>query len=134
MVPDNQNNKIQKVENKEGQILQLEHFSGPLPHPAILEKYNQIVPGAADRIIKKFEAQTEHRHRIENRVIWVDSVKSILGLIFAFLIAMTAIVGGLYSVLHGYSFLGGSLSFAGLAILVAGFITNRFVGNKKPEA
>jgi len=30
-------------------------FSGPLPPPEILEKYNQVVPGLAERIITMAE-------------------------------------------------------------------------------
>jgi uncharacterized membrane protein len=31
------------------------YFAGPLPPPQILEKYNSIVPGSAERIIKMAE-------------------------------------------------------------------------------
>lgn len=33
-------------------LLHSYEFSGPLPHPAILEKYETIHPGLADRIVK----------------------------------------------------------------------------------
>ena len=107
-----------------------EHFSGPLPHPKILNDYNNIVPGSANRIINKFEEQTYHRHKLENRVIWVDSVKSILGLISAFTITMTTIIGGIYSALNGQNFLGGTLSFTGPVALVFVFIKNNLDKNK----
>ncbi|MEK7117594.1 MAG: DUF2335 domain-containing protein [Patescibacteria group bacterium] len=122
MPPKNQDNKPVQINN---QLQITEHFSGPLPHPKILEHYDRIVPGAADRIIKKFESQTEHRQFLENKVINGDNFRATLGLIFGFIIAMSAIFGGIYTALQGYQWLGGSLSFAGLALLVGAFVKNR---------
>ncbi|MDP2665452.1 MAG: DUF2335 domain-containing protein, partial [bacterium] len=98
------------------------HFSGPLPPPEILARYNEIVPGAANRIIEKFERQTEHRIEMEGIVIKSGTQKESLGLIFGFIIAMTTIVGGIVAAVLGKPFLGGGLSFTGLAILVGAFL------------
>ncbi len=126
MLPAKPENK--PVDKKEGHVISAEiteHFSGPLPHPRILEDYDRIVPGAAYRIIRKFESQTEHRQKLENRFVWTESIKSIGGLVGGFVIAMTAIIGGIYTSLHGQIFLGGTLSFAGLALLVGAFLANK---------
>jgi hypothetical protein len=40
--------------------------SSPLPDPAELAAYNQIIPAGADRILKMAEAQLAHR--IKNRI------------------------------------------------------------------
>jgi len=48
---------------------QMQQWSGPLPHPEALERYNQIVPGSAERIIAMAEDQHDHRIEIEKRVI-----------------------------------------------------------------
>ncbi len=124
MPPQNQNNKPEKF-NHDNQIQVTEHFSGPLPHPKTLEYYDKIVPGAADRIIKKFESQTEHRQSLEKKVVNSDSFRATAGLFCGFIIAMTTILGGIYTVLKNHPLLGGSLSFAGLAILVGAFLINR---------
>ncbi len=39
------------------------NFSGPLPPPAVLAKYDQTVPGLAREIVDQWKAETEHRHR-----------------------------------------------------------------------
>lgn len=39
-----------------------ETFAGPVPHPDLLAKYEQIVPGAAERIIKMAENEQQVRH------------------------------------------------------------------------
>lgn len=45
------------------------HHSGPIPDPMTLERYDQILPGAAERIIKMAEDQSTHRREIEKIVI-----------------------------------------------------------------
>src|SRR5687768_13622143 len=40
-------------------------YSGPIPPPAILRGYEDIVPGSADRIMGWAESQTKHRHKLE---------------------------------------------------------------------
>lgn len=44
-------------------------FAGPLPPPEALERYNQILPGAAERIIVMAESQHAHRLELEKHVI-----------------------------------------------------------------
>jgi len=74
----------------------MRQWSGPLPQPEALERYNQIVPTAAERIIKMAETQHDHRVAIEQQVVDsnIDSQK--LGTILGFIVAMTAILGGIF--------------------------------------
>lgn len=120
--------------NSRATLVTTEHFSGPLPHPKTLGEYESVVAGAAERILQKFESQADHRQTLESWVIKTDAVKSILGLACGFVIAMTAIVGGIYTTSIGNSFLGGSLSFAGLALLVGAFITNKRSSQQSPDS
>lgn len=46
-------------------VHQSESFEGPVPHPSILEKYDAIVPGAANRILEMAEKESRHRQIIE---------------------------------------------------------------------
>ena len=40
-------------------LLSAEKFDGPIPHPSILKGYNDVVPGAAERILAMAE-KTRH--------------------------------------------------------------------------
>lgn len=55
-------------------------FCGPLPPPEILQQYNEILPGAANRIITMAEEQSSHRRILESKVINSDIINSRLGL------------------------------------------------------
>lgn len=114
---------LQTNGNPRNGVVVSQHFSGPLPPPGILEHYERILPGAAERIMRKFELQTEHRLEIEKAVIRTGNFKEIAGMFFGFIIAMTTVLGGIYTAIVGHPWLGGSLSFVGLAALVGAFIT-----------
>jgi len=98
------------------------HYSGPVPPPEMLEKYNAIVPNGAERIFVMAENQSAHRQDIEKKVINSDIINARLGVIFAFIIAMTCIASAVLSAFHGYSTFGGFLGTGGLIGLVATFI------------
>ena len=69
--------------------------SGPIPNPELLEKYNEIIPDGADRIMKMAETQSKHRQNLETVVITGGNSRANLGVVFAFVFAMTiALVGG----------------------------------------
>lgn len=44
-----------------------ESFEGPVPHPSLLQQYDQIVPGAANRILEMAEQESRHRQLIESQ-------------------------------------------------------------------
>lgn len=67
-------------------ILQLERheFSGPLPPPEVLARYNEALPGGAERIVALAEEQASHRRRMEAR-----------GQVLLFAVVLVALVGGI---------------------------------------
>lgn len=97
-------------------------YQGPLPLPHMLAQYDEVVPGAADRIITMAESQSKHRQKMESSVIAAGIRDSLLGLISAFLIGITTVVGGTICVLKGVSTGGTILSGSGLAALIGVFI------------
>lgn len=125
--------ELQKKDDSQGNDDQLvkagvvagrfESFSGPLPPPTVLEKYDQILPGAAERIIKMAERQSEHRRGMEAKNLNSDIINSKLGLAFGFIIAMTGIISGAIVIVKSSEVVvGGVISFSSLAALVGVFI------------
>jgi uncharacterized membrane protein len=43
-------------------------FAGPLPPPGLIKGYEEVCPGAAQRIIAMAEAQGKHRRQIEEKM------------------------------------------------------------------
>jgi uncharacterized membrane protein len=97
-------------------------FSGPLPHPDILHKYDEIYPGAAKIIIEMAKSQSEHRQDLEKKVIGSDIRNSKMGLYFGFIIGLTGISAGVYVISIGQVIAGSALSGITLVSLVSIFV------------
>lgn len=91
------------------------------------------MPDAAERILKMAENNSEHRREMEKRnqeatisftkaTLRIESRNSLMGLIFAFILSIVTIGGGIYAVLQGFQWGGGIISIAGLSSLVGSFI------------
>lgn len=102
--------------------VEISRFSGPLPHPEDLAKYEQILPGAADRLIRMAEQQAAHRQNLEKAVIFSNVTMQKWGLGCAFVLAMTAIGGGIGLSLKGMSGAGLTAIISALAALVGVFV------------
>lgn len=51
------------------QITAVSQYSGPLPRPEDLIRYNDAVPGAAERILAMAEREMNHRHESERKIL-----------------------------------------------------------------
>lgn len=111
-------------------------YRGPLPHPDMLERYEQIMPGSAERIIARFEKEGEHRHDLERQIVssQVDREKSEVpeirrGQIFAFVLGIVGLlVGGtvcLFSESEAGAYAGAAIGGVTLVGLVTAFIVGR---------
>lgn len=89
--------------------------SGPLPDPRSLERYEEVVPGAAERIIILAEKQAAHRQKIESRVVWVDGGLQTLGMILYSALFMAAAFAGTYLILHDKDVQGLATMFGAIA-------------------
>ena len=97
-------------------------FAGPLPPPQILEKYNNIVTGAADRIIAMAENQAKHRHQLELEVINSEIKNSRTGLHYGLIIGLSSIIGGVVCILLGHQIGGSIIGGSGITGLVSVFV------------
>lgn len=100
-------------------------FSGPLPPPEALERYNQVLPGAAERIIAMAESQHSHRQELEKHVIKSNVSAQKLGTILGFVVSMTVVLGGMFLVHEGKSGEGLAAILTALASLVGVFLYSK---------
>lgn len=59
--------KIQTQKVIAHQVHQVQSFTGPIPPPEILAKYEDCFPGLAERIIVMAEKEQTRRHDIESK-------------------------------------------------------------------
>ncbi len=88
----------------------------------MLAKYNEALPNGAERIVAMAERQSAHREAIETIVINSNVQSQNRGSWFGFIIAMTAILGGIYLIKIGMHAEGLSAIIGSLVALAAVFI------------
>lgn len=112
-------------------------WSGPIPPPGALQRFNEIVPGAAERILNMAEKQLDHRMQMEETVVKGDSRRSYLGLTAGFILSAAIIAGGVFLVANGHDMAGGLLvgvNIVGLAgVFVYGTHSRRAERERKAE-
>lgn len=94
---------------------------GRLPSPEALERFDRVLPGLADRITTMSEGWARDQWLNNRTTRW----STILGQVFAFVVAMTIILGGFYLVLHDKSPEGITAVVGTVGAIVAAFIYRR---------
>ncbi len=137
MLPEKQPDKAigQRFLNpeEEGTIFSLEHYEGLIPHPRMMKEWEEIVPGSAKSIFTRFENQSDHRIESEKKVIRANNFKQYVGPVFAFIIAMSAIGGGIWIAVKVQPLVGGLLSLSGLAAVITPFLVNEIRGKERSD-
>jgi uncharacterized membrane protein len=127
-----------KPANQNVVLFRSEETNGLLPPPSMLEGYERVLPGSADRLLKMAEAEQAHRqsleaqdlthsHAIERSQVETDAKLQSRGLNFAFGLALVTILSG--GVLIGLGSDGAGFALIlGTVGTIAGafFISRRF--------
>jgi uncharacterized membrane protein len=129
------NDQIQNTKSNNPELIASKisaSFSGPLPPPAILEQYDKINPGLADRIVRMAETEADHRRQIEKRALDADIqiagkeyTERRIGQFLGFGIGVAALFIGAYVATHGQPLAGGFIGTGGVVGLVTAFIYGR---------
>ena len=95
-----------------------QYYSGPLPHPDIMKGYDELVPGAAERILSMTEKEQSHRHELETRMVESEIKDGKRGMVFAFILSFSAIIAAIVIAIVSPSAYG---VFAGAILGASGF-------------
>lgn len=117
--------KKEQVRQVVAEVIQSE-FSGPIPPPNIIKGYEDVLPGAADRILSMAEKQSNHRQEMERTIIKAESRDGLLGVLFAFLLGLGCIVAAIVIVClvpqNSGAISSSVLGVAGIGSIIATFI------------
>lgn len=102
-------------------------FQGPIPPPDTLQRYDLIIPGAAERILAMAESETAHRHLQEDQAMQANisaqqkqldiaelQTKSVfrsdtVGQFLGFAVSLLSIGGAVYLALNGQPWVASAL-------------------------
>jgi uncharacterized membrane protein len=103
----------------------MEVYQGFLPHPDHAERFEAVLPGSNDRILRMAEKQGEHRQRMEWRFLQFNGWGQLMGTLFGGIIVLAGIGCGTYLAMNDKSV---AALFAGLTPL--GVIAGIFVSQR----
>jgi len=112
----------QGVSPKSVQVSRESHFSGPIPPPEILDKYNSIIPNGAERIMSMAERQSAHRITQEAKVISASSRDSFLGIVSGLIISIGAFIIAGFGFYWGHPAAAATICTVDLSAIVGVFI------------
>lgn len=123
--PSNEEQVKKQVKQVVAEVTQSE-FSGPIPPPSIIKGYEEVLPGAADRIITMAEIQSKHRQDMERKMIHAELRDSLLGILFAFVLGVGCIVAAIIIVIcvpeNAGAIAGALVGVTGIGSIIATFI------------
>ena len=103
----------------------LSAYSGPLPPPEMLQAYEAIAPGFANRIIAMAETQSNHRMELERTILPHREKLPGRGQIFAFILGLFGLACGAYCAVNGQPWAGVGIGGATLGGLVSAFLYSK---------
>ncbi|MCK9385872.1 MAG: DUF2335 domain-containing protein [Nevskia sp.] len=108
-------------------------FSGPLPPPDMLAKYQEIIANGAERIMASTEREQAHRHYVDKALVDAEIATASRGQIMAFILALVCIAVALVLGLYSHDVLAGVIGGGTLVSVVTIFIVGRKNKNGKPK-
>jgi uncharacterized membrane protein len=100
----------------------IQAYGGPLPPPALLKEFDNVVPGAAERIIRMAEQQADHRQFLEKTVITGDSKRASYGLFIGALVVLSVLGGAIFLIYEGHDWAGAAIAGLDLVALASVFV------------
>lgn len=105
--------------------LQPEHLvvaAGELPAAETVSTYEEVLPGAADRILRMLEQQAEHRMSMERTLVEGAARTERLGQVMGLVIVLVVFFVGAALIVNSHEIPGTLLAIADLAVLVAVYL------------
>jgi uncharacterized membrane protein len=119
------------------------HYQGAVPPPEILRGIDEIVPGAAARLIALAEQESNHRRSLEVKTIEANIAAQVaqaqinerqtkavfrsdmIGQIAGFLVCLCCIGAAVYLGLNGHDWLAGGIAAIPTAALIKAFVLTK---------
>jgi len=110
-----------------------QQFSGPIPPPELLRQYNDIIPDAAERILRMAEHDAAHLHKIEADALKYAARDQRAGQLCALSVSIVVMLTVMLGFWLGYSTAASALGGTTVVGLVTVFVTGRNLHSKNTK-
>jgi len=124
---------ITKNQSQDHTIIQEESFSGPLPHPDYYAKYDAVLPGSAERILKMCESEQQHRQTITSTFQKGEHRYRYFGMTCAFIVMLVSVCGAIFLIAIDKQLMGGLIFTLSLVAIVKQFIQGKKDGKRDDD-
>jgi uncharacterized membrane protein len=114
-------------------MVESRQFSGPLPAPEDFAKYEENLPGSAERILRMAEKQQEHRIESESKIIGYKTSVGKRGQWLGFILVILCIAASVMLGLFGHDWLAGCIGVTTVLGVAAVFVLGKEPNTKKNE-
>ncbi len=115
------------------EVREYEAHSGPLPSPDVLKAYDDIVPGAAERIIRMAEKQLDHNIGYDQATLKCVNNSEKRGQWFGFILTIILIGAGVWATLEGQIAVACVIFGTAIAAVAGAFVSNMLRMKKNKE-
>lgn len=102
--------------------VQSHKWEAPLPPPAVLDEFNAVVPNGAERIVRAWEEESEHRRGIEKKEQRLYYRDAFVGKLFALIFVLAALAVSGFAAYIGAEWLGAVLGAGTIGSVVWAFL------------
>jgi uncharacterized membrane protein len=106
-----------------------QQFSGPVPPPVILEDYDRIIPGAANRILEMAEKEAEHQRKMEETALSEAIKESKRGQNYGLVVTLAAFTTASFAIYTGAYTCASIIAGTTVVALVSVFVTGRLMNS-----
>lgn len=115
----------QKQNKQQNIAVHQAHYSGPIPPAQELANYENIVPGAAERILQMAEKSQLHQSEMEKACITAKDGEVKRGQRFAFMVTLGAFIVSGIAMFLGYPYAASAIAVATITGLAVAFVKGR---------
>ena len=121
------NQQQQKTNNNKTATVSAQQieYSGPIPPASELQKYNAVIPDAAERILVMAEKNQQHSIDIDHKALDAARREARRGQVFAFLITLSAFATSIAALVMGHPSVASVIGGATVVSLAVAFIKGR---------
>lgn len=124
---------IERTNSQRVEMTLTQKVESPFPLASEIKGYEEVLPGAADRILSMVENQSAHRQELEKRTLEIEARNSLWGLIFAFVFAMSVLGSSVYLILTDHPEAAALVGAGGIGTAIGSFLQIRKMNNPKEK-
>lgn len=114
------------IDAKNRQVTVTNHETdAPVLPIAQIEKLHQFRPDRVDWVFDQTQIEAEYRREMTQRVNFYTFIERLVGQVFALIIGLSGIFGGVYAAMSGHTQTGTIISTSAIVGLAAVFIKGR---------